>query len=251
MILERILATKRREVAALRQPRRSLAKALARPGLAVVAEIKRASPSKGVIRYDLEPEALLAAYEAGGADAVSVLTDREYFSGDGEVLRALRARTELPLLRKDFLVDPLQLYESRFLGADAVLLIAAALEDPRELQHMLSLAAELGMEALVEVHTPEELLRVLDTDAAILGINNRDLRTFSVDLSVTERLLDLLRAREPGTKRLVVAESGVRSPEDARFLRRCGADAVLVGEALVRAAEPEWLLREFAEAGTP
>jgi indole-3-glycerol phosphate synthase len=116
---------------------------------------------------------------------------------------------------------------------------------------MPSLTAELGMEAIVEVHTPEELLRVLDTDAAILGINNRDLRTFSVDLSVTERLLDLLRAREPRTKRLVVAESGVRSPEDARFLHRCGADAVLVGEALVRAAEPERLLREFAEVGTP
>lgn len=247
MILERILERKRAQGEALRAPKRSLAAALARPGLSVIAEIKRASPSRGMIREDLDPADLLRRYEEGGADAVSVLTEREFFGGDPETLRALRPRTELPLLRKDFILDAGDIYQSLFLGADAVLLIAAALSD-EALRELSALAATLGMETLVEVHDEEELLRALRTDAPLLGFNNRDLRDFSVDLGTTGRLLELLRRREPGGTRRVVAESGVRTPSDAATLRDLGADGILVGEALVRSPDPAALIAALREA---
>lgn len=237
MILDRILERKREEVAALRAPRRSLAAALSSPEVAVIAEIKRASPSRGVIRAHVDPAFQLRRYVSGGAAAVSVVTDGPFFGGDGEMLRELAPISSVPLLRKDFLIDPIQLFESLFLGADAVLLIAAALEG-KALARMISQARDLGLEALVEVHDEADLERVLGTEARLVGINNRDLTSFEVDLRTTERLVAQLERLEPGSRRLVVAESGVKDASDTRFLRDCGADAVLVGEALMCAEDP-------------
>lgn len=247
MMLDRVLERKREDLAALRRSRRSLSAALSGAELAVIAEIKRASPSCGVIRADVDPACQLRRYEVGGAAAVSVVTDVPFFNGDPEMLRMLRPLATGPLLRKDFLLDPLQIFESFFLGADAVLLIAAVLED-QALLRMLAQVKSLGMEALVEVHREEELERVLRTDAEMVGINNRNLSSFEVDLHTTERLLGVLERLEPRSPRLVVAESGVRTVEDARFLRRCGVDGVLVGEALMRAPDPVALVAAMRTA---
>lgn len=250
MILPQILEAKAREVAEACAPRASLEEALRKPGLGVIGEIKRASPSRGAFAPHADPAAQLHLYEEGGAAAVSVVTDRTFFHGDPETLRALRPRTSLPLLRKDFLIHPLQVYESRLLGADAVLLLACAL-DQRSLRELLDLARSLGMEVLVEVHDEEELRRVLDTSARVLGVNNRDLRDFSVDLTTTRRLAEALD-RLGGKDRVLVSESGVRSPEDAEKLARWGADGILVGEALMTDPDPTELLRRLrAAGGTP
>lgn len=248
MFLDRILQHKAEEIAELTAPRRRLSAALKRSGLSVIGEIKRASPSKGIINGGVDPLQQLRLYEQGGADAVSILTDKAFFGGGPEDFRALRARTELPLLRKDFLVSEVQIYESLFLGADGLLLIAAALEKER-LEALLSLTYSLGMEAIVEVHTEEELSTVLETDAPILGINNRDLSTFAVDLRTTARLMGALRSAEGEGSRIVVAESGVRSEDDAGYLAETGVDAILVGEALMRASDPEETLRSFKRKG--
>ncbi|MCF7936361.1 MAG: indole-3-glycerol phosphate synthase TrpC [Synergistales bacterium] len=241
MTLHRIAAEKRREVERLRAPRRSLAEALGGAGLSVIAEIKRASPSAGAIAAGIDPRDQAAAYIRGGADALSVLTDGPFFGGSGADLRSLADQAggerRVPLLRKDFLVDPLQIEESFFLGADAVLLIAALLEGPR-LGSMLARVHELGMEALVEVHDEAELSRALEVPAGVIGINNRNLRDFTVDLSVAERLIAEMERLGAGEGRVVVAESGVATAEDAARLRAAGADAVLVGGMLMRAADP-------------
>ena len=247
MILPRILETKAREVAEACAPRASLEEALRRPGLTVIGEIKHGSPSRGHFASQADPATQLRRYEAGGAGGVSVVTDRTFFHGDPETLRALRPLTSLPLLRKDFLVHPLQVYESRILGADAVLLLACAL-DSRTLTEFLDLARSLGMEALVEVHNEEELRRVLDTPARILGVNNRDLGDFSVDLRTTLRLAETLDRLGRGD-RVLVSESGVRTPEDGALLARWGADGILVGEALMTAPDPTELLRRLRAAG--
>lgn len=248
MFLDRILKHKAEEIAELTAPRRTFSEALKRSGLSVIGEIKRASPSKGIINGGVDPLQQLRLYQQGGADAVSILTERAFFGGGPEDFRALRARTELPLLRKDFLVSEVQIYESLFLGADALLLIAAALEKER-LEALLSLTYSLGMEAIVEVHTEEELYAVLETDATILGFNNRDLTTFAVDLRTTARLMAALRSSEGEGSRIVVAESGVRNEEDAGYLAESGVDAILVGEALMRASDPEETLRSFKRKG--
>ncbi len=248
MFLDRILQHKAEEIAELTAPRRTFSAALKRSGLSVIGEIKRASPSKGIINGGVDPLQQLRLYQQGGADAVSILTDRAFFGGGPEDFRALRARTELPLLRKDFLVSEVQIYESLFLGADALLLIAAARENER-LEALLSLTYSLGMEAIVEVHTEEELYAVLETDATILGFNNRDLTTFAVDLRTTARLMAALRSSEGEGSRIVVAESGVRNEEDAGYLAESGVDAILVGEALMRASDPEETLRSFKRKG--
>lgn len=250
MILDRIVAVKEREAAALKAPRRSLFEALGGAGMSIIAEIKKASPSKGVIAADFDPPLQLEAYERGGASAVSVLTDRDFFQGDGSILRALRPLAGLPLLRKDFLIDPLQVEESFFLGADAVLLIAAILEGDR-LRTMLDRVHAMGMEALVEVHDERELHRVLETPARIIGINNRNLKDFTVDLATSERLvveMDRLGAR--GGNR-VVAESGIASREDVIRLEEAGVDAILVGESLMRSPEPAALIAELKGEQTP
>ena len=228
----------------LKRPRASLAKSLEAPGITVVAEIKKASPSKGIIADPFEPERQLDAYDRGGAGAVSVVTDRAFFQGSGELLRSLRPRTDLPLLRKDFLVDPLQLYESFFLGADAVLLIAALLPG-KSLGRMLEIASSLGLEALVEVHDEDELHQALETEAPVIGINNRDLRDFSVNLETTGRLLREFDRLEPRRARRVVAESGISTRSDAAFMEDLGVDGILVGESLMRSADPATQVRKL------
>ena len=253
-ILDEIVAHKRGEIerrrralpleavqAAAQQapPARDLAAALRRPGVSLVAEIKRTSPSKGPLRPDLDPVALARAYEAHGAAAISVLTDGRFFGGSLADLAAVRESIDLPILCKDFLLDPYQVYEARVAGADAVLLIVAALDDGA-LRDLYRLAGDLGMAALVEVHDAGELVRALALRPAIVGVNNRDLRTFEVDLETTARLRPLV---PQGT--LLVAESGVRDRADVERVSAIGADAALVGEALVRAADPGARVREL------
>lgn len=205
----------------------------------IVAEVKRASPSAGAIKSGLDAAEQARAYARAGAAAVSVLTDGPGFGGSLADLARVRAAVDVPLLRKDFVVDRYQLLEARAHGADAALLIVAAL-DPGALRALVSACGELGLAALVEVHDEAELDAALAAGARLVGVNNRDLRTFAVDLAVSERLLPLV---PPGVR--AVAESGVRTPDDARRLRRAGATNLLVGEALVRAADPGALLREM------
>jgi indole-3-glycerol phosphate synthase len=213
-------------------PPRPFAAALRRPdGLAVVAEVKRRSPSKGVLDPDLDPAEAAAAYAAGGAAALSVLTDARFFGGSPADLAAAGAAADRPTLRKDFTVSAHDVCDARLMGADAVLLIVAALDDA-ELADLRALAEDLGLDALVEVHDAEELARALGAGATLVGVNQRDLRTFEVD---RHRAADLAGAIPPGV--VAVAESGVAGPEDAARLAAAGYDAVLVGETLVRAPD--------------
>jgi indole-3-glycerol phosphate synthase len=252
-VLERILASTRKEVERRKldvplgqlQERasdlegRRLHTALARPGIGVIAEFKRRSPSAGALREAPEVGELVGAYERGGASAVSVLTEGQHFGGSLEDLRAARAACELPLLRKDFILDPYQLHEARVAGADAVLLIVAALEQ-RELVALHAAAGALGLDVLVEVHDRPELRRALDLGADLIGINNRDLRDFSVDVRRTVELLE-----EIPTGVVVVSESGIASGEQLRDLEARGVQGVLVGERLMRSPDPEAALREL------
>jgi indole-3-glycerol phosphate synthase len=259
-VLDEILATKIDEVTLLRQPQtrdllrehainaprtRDFAGALRRDDgrLAVIGELKRRSPSKGDLAPGLEPAATARAYEAGGAAALSVLTDRPYFGGSVADMQAARDATGLPVLRKDFTIDEIQVYEARAIGADAVLLICAALPDDALLADLHALARELGMAALVETHNAAEIDRALGAAADIVGVNSRDLATFSEDLDVAGALASRLPAGV-----IAVAESAIRSADDARRMADAGFDAVLVGEALVRAEDPAALVRELSAA---
>lgn len=257
MILDDIIANKRREVAAPEyrkkiydyinssEPRRrnkSLAIALKKPGrVALLAEIKRASPSRGMIREDCEPAAIAAIYGENGAAAISVLTDRFFFKGDPRFIQDVRKISELPVLRKDFIVDPLQIYEAAMLGADAVLLITSVLTGSK-LEQFMKLARELGLECLVEVHSPDELKRARAAGAGIIGINNRDLKTFKTDISNTLKLMEHL----DDPRLVTVSESGIRGREDVEKLKCAGVDAVLVGEALMREQDIGKKTRELA-----
>jgi len=255
-ILRRILATKRAEVAAARaaepldtverQAREALAPrdfagalrakiAAGKP--AVIAEIKRASPSKGLLREHFDPAAIARSYAAAGAACLSVLTDREYFHGAPTHLAAARAACALPVLRKDFIIEPYQVYEARVLGADCILLIAAALA-PGDMRGLEQLAQGLGMAVLVEVHDAAELEAALGLRSPLLGINNRDLRSFETRLETT---LDLM-TRVPADK-LVITESGILAPADVARMTAAGVGAFLVGEAFMRAPEPGKALR--------
>ncbi|MEO8486292.1 MAG: indole-3-glycerol phosphate synthase TrpC [Betaproteobacteria bacterium] len=199
---------------------------------AVIAEIKRASPSKGVLRESFDPPAIAASYERAGATCLSVLTDARYFHGSNDDLVAARETCTIPLLRKEFIVDDYQVVESRALGADAILLIVGVLDDA-QLVRFAARAREFGMDVLVEVHDAQELERALAADATLIGINNRNLKTFNVSLSVT---LDLLPRVPPG--RRVVTESGIALPKDVALMRSRGVNAFLVGEAFMRVPDP-------------
>lgn len=208
---------------------RDFARALVQPGtVAIIAEVKHASPSKGVIREDFDPARIARTYQEHGAAAISALTDEHYFQGSAAHLTQVRQAVDLPLLRKDFVVDAYQIYEARALGADAVLLIAAILGRD-QINVYLEVAHQLGLAALVEVHTHEELATVLGTDAPIIGINNRDLATFTTDLATTYRLAPLIPK-----DRIVVSESGIHHRGDLEQLCKIGVNAVLIGEALLR-----------------
>lgn len=209
-------------------------------GIALIAEVKKASPSKGLIRADFDPVEIAVTYEANGARAVSVLTDERYFGGSACALTQVRQAIDLPILRKDFTVDPYQIYEARVVGADAILLIVSILSADR-LKDYVGLAHSLSLDALVEVHTEDELETALTAAGAqVIGVNNRDLRTFETDLSVTERLIGQV---PEGV--VVVSESGIHTREDVVRLREAGADAVLVGEGLMREADIGKKLREL------
>ncbi|MCP4537944.1 MAG: indole-3-glycerol phosphate synthase TrpC [Chloroflexi bacterium] len=253
-ILDTIMHRKRDEVAQLKlacpieavqdettlaPPPRDFASALRAPGVSLIAEAKKASPSKGLIREDFDAVALAREYEAHGAAAISVLTDEHFFQGSIDYLRAARRNVGLPVLRKDFVLDPYQVYEARAAGADAVLLIVAALSDD-ELKALHRLVQQLDMTALVEVHDEVELERALKIEPRVVGVNNRDLRTFEVDLETTARL----RAFIPADV-VLVAESGVHTPADVARLAGIGADAMLVGESLVRATDVGGKVRQL------
>jgi indole-3-glycerol phosphate synthase len=243
-ILDKIVATKWEEIgraksrvpldelrrqAAFAPPARDFLGALAAPGpIRLIAEVKRASPSKGLIRADFEPVAIARTYQEHGATCLSVLTDEQYFQGSLDYLRRVRQAVELPVLRKDFIVDEYQVWEARAAGADAVLLIAECLDDAA-LATLHEAIVGVGMTPLVELYEPENLSRVLGVGAKLIGINNRDLRTFQVDLEHTLRL-----GRQIPEDRVVVGESGIRSREDVLRLQGAGVRAMLVGESLMR-----------------
>lgn len=246
-VLDKILATKQEEVEALHArtplaqlqarsadlpPTRGFADALRQPEVALIAEVKKASPSKGIIRADFDPVALARAYEVGGASCLSILTDEQYFQGHLDYLSEIRASVALPLLRKDFMIDDAQIYEARIAGADAILLIVAAIPDAPRLREMRELAESLSLAALVEVHTADELDIAAESGATLLGVNNRDLKTFDVRLE----LFETLAPRFPAGA-VAVAESGIFTFADVERVRQAGADAVLVGESLMRQAD--------------
>ena len=211
-----------------------------RSKLNVIAEFKRASPSKGVINGSVDPVAIAAMYRAGGAAAISVLTEEDHFQGSLDDLRAVRATVDLPILRKDFIFDEYQIYEAAAAGADAILLIAAMLNDD-ELEHLRSLAEdELGIDALVEVHTLSELERVISIGATLIGVNNRDLQTFHVSLNVSRDLI-----RHAPQSAVMITESGLRIRDDLEELRELGYSGFLIGETLMRSSDPEDELRTW------
>lgn len=212
------------------------------PHLSVISEVKRSSPSKGALADITDPAGLAAEYQRGGASAVSVLTEKHRFNGSLADLDAVRAALDIPVLRKDFVVDDYQVLEARAHGADLVLLIVAALDDA-QLAHLYQMVTDLGMTALVEVHTADETRRAVDLGAQLIGVNNRNLKTLEVDLAQFGRLVHLI---PEGT--VTVAESGVFTPEDAALVRSQGADAILCGEALVRHGDPAAAIRAMVEA---
>jgi indole-3-glycerol phosphate synthase len=224
-------------------PRRGFAAALRACSPAVIAEVKKASPSKGVIRADFDPVAIARSYVSAGAAAISVLTEERFFHGSPQHLQAIRAAVEVPLLRKDFVFDPYQLVEARAWGADAALLIAAILDDA-QLAELHAAALDLGLDVLVEAHTPGETARAVAAGARVIGINNRNLKTFVTSLATAERLRPLI----PATA-VAVAESGIETAADIARLRAAGYDAFLVGESLMRARDPGAALRALLAPG--
>jgi indole-3-glycerol phosphate synthase len=259
--LKSILDYKKDEVAALKRQRthasleadaktaskpRGFAEALLRiakaDGNALICEVKRKSPSAGQINAARAPEAAAKAYEAGGGACISVLTDGPSFAGSLEDMQAVRAAVSVPVLRKDFMIDPVQIMEARAAGADAILIIMAAVDDGLA-GELHAAADELGMSVLLEAHDEAEFVRALGLPSPLMGVNNRDLRTFTTDLGVTERLADMMPEG-----RLLISESGVRSADDITRLRTCGARGFLIGESLMRAENPEESVRSLARA---
>ena len=258
--LDQILSAKRAEIAAARNLKpqaeverlaakredfRGFAESLARPGVRVIAEIKRASPSLGDIRPDLHPGDLALAYQAGGAAAISVLTEPEFFKGSAKDLKRAREVVELPVLRKDFILDPYQVYETAAMGADAMLLIVRILSD-EQLQSLLALAHGIGLETLVEIHDEDDAKRIAGLAVPVVGINNRDLAHFQTDI---ERAARLAAQLPRGTA--VVAASGIRGEDEIRLSLAAGLRRFLVGETLVRAPDPTAILKEWTSLPVP
>lgn len=216
--------------------------ALAKPGLSFICEVKKASPSKGIISEDFPYLEIARDYEEAGADCVSCLTEPQWFKGSDEIFREIRTAIDTPMIRKDFVVDEYQLYQARLMGADAVLLICAIL-DQQKLSRYLEITHELGMAALVETHDEEEIEQALEVGARLIGVNNRNLHDFSVDFSTSRRLRSLIP-----DDRIFVAESGVKGPEDIAAVAAMGADAVLVGEALMRSNDKSAALEAMRQA---
>ena len=258
MISERIVEAKREEIARLKGIRplgelkealvdtpfpRNFREAISSSTCSIIAEVKRLSPSKGILREDFDPVVIATLYEENGAVAVSVLTEEKFFGGDRSYLLKIKNRVHLPLLRKDFIIDPYQIYETRVIGGDALLLIAGLLEK-EQLEDFIHLTESVGLSPLVEVHTGEELDRALSAGAKIIGINNRDLKNFSLDLKTS---LDLVPSIPEG--RIVVSESGIHTRGDIEILLRAGIHCFLVGEALMCAPDMGAKLREFLGRG--
>lgn len=252
--LEKILEDKKREVESRKHqfseqmliekggqanPPISLAEALSSKGLAVIAEIKKASPSAGVIRENFDPVQIAKAYIQAGANALSILTDEKYFQGYLQYIKQVRSFVPVPILRKDFIIDPYQILETRVCGADALLLIVAALDND-QLRNLLDKTHEIGMEALVEVHSAAEMQIAVDAGAKIIGINNRNLETFTIDLATTEQLAPLAR---PGT--VLVGESGLHTNNDIQRMIQAGLNAVLVGTHFMKHPDPGAALQQF------
>lgn len=254
MILDDIIDHKRREVeearkqnplaalrkrVASREPGR-FAEAISKQGrLCLIAEVKKASPSRGVLRPDFDPAAIARKYAESRASAISVLTDSKYFQGDASHLKQAKQASGLPALRKDFTIDEYQIWESAAIGADALLLIVAALSE-KQLRDYLRTASDLGLDSLVEIHDRQQLAMALDAGARIIGINNRDLRTFKTDVGITLQL-----AKEIPAGHIIVSESGIHTREDALNVRRAGANAILVGEALMTSGDVSGKIREL------
>lgn len=228
-----------RAQALLRNDFRPFGSAINRYPLGLVAEIKKASPSAGLIVEDFDPVRIARAYQSGGANAISVLTDEQFFQGHLSYLTQVREAVPLPLLRKDFILHEVQIYEAVCAGADAILLIVAAL-DRRELKRLSQIATDLQLEVLVEVHDMRELDIAMDADAWVIGINNRDLITFDVDLATSEKL-----AEQVPDEIVLISESGIKTPEDARRVSDCGCNAILVGESLMRAEDVRATIESF------
>lgn len=250
-ILEIILAEKKKELKKMRKSRRSLKEILKRKDFVLLAEIKKASPSEGLLAEEFKPERQLNSYISARADAVSILTDEKFFQGSTELFRQLRKKTDLPLLRKDFIIDSLQVYESFFIGADIVLLISAILRKEK-LKKMLDITHSLGMEALVEVHDRIDLEKAIDAGAEIIGVNNRNLNDFTIDLANTEKIISLLKEMKNRDNYKIISESGITDREDIDYLRKIGVDGVLIGTGLMKADKPGEKIRElFQERGKP
>jgi len=225
-------------------PHRSLEKALHRPGaISVIAELKQASPSSGIIRKEQDIPGRIQAYERGGAAALSILTEENFFHGSPHLLEEARRLTQLPVLRKDFIIDPYQILESKTLGADAVLLIASLLPGTL-LREFIIQADAIGLESMVEVHDETQLIHAVESGARVIGINNRDLRTLRVDCSNAARLL----SKAPKRGVTLVIESGIKASSELPKLKELGAHAVLIGETFMRAEDPESIVKEFAQA---
>ncbi len=222
--------------------RRSFYDAISKPGMSFICEVKKASPSKGIIDPVFDYTGIGRAYEEAGADAISCLTEPKWFKGSDAIFREIRSIVKTPMLRKDFVVDEYQLYQARVMGADCILLICALLEQ-KTIQRYLGICEELGLAALVETHDEAEILSAVKAGARLIGVNNRNLKDFSVDLENASRLRELIP-----DDRLYVAESGVRTPEDAARLKEAGADAILVGEAMMRAPDKAAFLHAMREA---
>ncbi len=244
MILDDIVQHKKNEINNIKSKKKSLIKQLKKDKLTLIAEIKKASPSKGIISSNFKPLSILKKYQNGGADAISVLTDQKYFQGSNDIFKKVKRNTDLPVLRKEFIIDKLQIYESCLIGADIILLIAAIL-DKNKINKFLEICRELGMEAIVEIHNQVELRKVIETKAKIIGINNRNLNNFTVDINTTGKIIKHMVKKNIRKNYYIISESGIKTSEDIRVLKNVNIDGVLIGETLMKTSEPEKKIYEL------